>query len=153
LKSIIHERPGVYSSYDASSLISGATGRKTVGLVAQAAQGETGKAVSLQSLTDGIALFGQDAAGTAGMSTLLKLLFLNGAGTVVAVAVGKDSEGKADYASAFAALEGQDEVKLVVCDSGELSVQQALCQHVALDKGCGIGVDSPREELEALKKA
>lgn len=130
MKSIIHERPGVYSSYDASSLISGVSGRKTVGLVALAAQGETGKAVSLQSLADGIAVFGQDAAGAAGMSTLLKLLFLNGAGTVVAVAVGKDDEGKADYAAAFSLLEEQDQVQLVVCDSAELSVQQALCQHV-----------------------
>jgi len=32
-------------------------------------------------------------------------------------------------------------------------LQELTEAYVALDKGCGIGVDSPREELEALKKA
>ena len=39
------------------------------------------------------------------MSALLKMLFLNGAGAVKAVAVGKGTDGAADYASAFAALD------------------------------------------------
>ena len=36
----IHERPGVYSSYDASAVVSGSGGGKTVGVAALCAQGE-----------------------------------------------------------------------------------------------------------------
>ena len=45
----IHERPGVYSSYDASAVISGGSARKTVGVAARAAKGTAGQVVALTS--------------------------------------------------------------------------------------------------------
>ena len=65
--------------------------------------------------------FGEDAEGTPGMSAILKLLFLGGASTVVAVKVNED-----DYAAAFRVLQTVENLQVIVCDSGELTVQQAL---------------------------
>ena len=58
------------------------------------------------------------------MSTILRLLFANGASTVVAVRVAENGE-LADYQAAFAALADQD-VQILVCDSADVTVQQAL---------------------------
>ena len=55
----------------------------------------------------------------------LRLLFLNSAATVVAVAVDED-----DYAAAFAALETVENVQVVVCDSADQTVQQKLRESV-----------------------
>ncbi len=38
-----HERPGVYSSYDASSVLYGGGGGKTVGITAKSTGGTVGK--------------------------------------------------------------------------------------------------------------
>ena len=117
-----HERPGVYSAYDASQVVSAGRGRKIIGVAAKAVRGTVGEVVTLTGYTAGVAAFGEDT--TAGMSTLLRLLFLNGAAQVEAVRVA-DSATTADYEAAFAAL-GKREVQIVVCDSSELEVQQAL---------------------------
>ena len=77
--------------------------------------------VTLTSYEGGLSAFGEDADGTPGMSTILSLLFENGASTVVAVSVEED-----DYASAFAALKAMDNIQIVVCDSGDETVQQDL---------------------------
>ena len=117
-----HERPGVYSSYDASAVVSSGRGGKTVGVAAKAARGTVGEAVTLTGYAAGAAAFGEDTAP--GMSTILRLLFSNGAATVVAVRVA-DSGKTTDYQAAFDAL-GQREVQIVVCDSADQAVQQAL---------------------------
>ena len=115
-----HERPGVYSSYDASTVITAGRGAKVVGVAAKAAQGTVGEVVTLTSYAGGLEAFGEDAAP--GMSTLLRLLFSNGAGRVEAVRVADTSP---DYAAAFAAL-GKVEAQILVCDSGEAAVHQSL---------------------------
>lgn len=125
----LHERPGVYSSYDASSVISRGSAEKVVGVAAHAAQGTAGEVVRVHSYSEGIGVFGEDTAESPGMSTMLKLLFLGGAGTVAAVAAGV-GEGQADYSAAFAALALEEDVAVIVTDSEELSVQQALRTHV-----------------------
>lgn len=81
-----HERPGVYSSYDASSVVSAGGGTKTVGVAARAAKGDEGAVVTLTGYSEGIGAFGEDT-GTAGMSAILRLLFLNGVSKVAAVRV------------------------------------------------------------------
>lgn len=124
----LHERPGVYSSYDASTVISRSSAEKVVGVVACASAGEKGKAVKVRSYSEGLAVFGRDEAEKPGMAAMLKLLFLGGAGTVVAVAAGVGS-GAADYAAAFSALAAEEEVAVIVTDSTEISVQQALRDH------------------------
>ena len=126
MNSTIHERPGVYSSYDASSVVSARAAAKTIGAAAIAAKGTANEAVLITSYEEGRSVFGEDAAGTQGMSTLLRMLFLNGAGAVKAAAVGKAAGGAADYASAFAALSEEEDVGIVVCDSAEVSVHQSL---------------------------
>ncbi len=121
---IIHERPGVYSSYDASAVVSGGAARKVIGVAAKAAKGEKETVVPLSSYAAGVAAFGEDLETTS-MALLLRMLYLNGAASVIAVAV-KDTGTQADYQAAFALLEQQDEIGVIVCDSTDSEVQQAL---------------------------
>ena len=57
------------------------------------------------------------------MSTILRLLFANGASTVAAVRVAEAGAVK-DYQDAFAAL-GGEEARILVCDSAEETVRGA----------------------------
>ena len=124
-----HERPGVYSAYDASAVVSAGAAPKNIGVAAKAAGGTVGAAVTLTGYAAGVRAFGEDTE--AGMSTILKLLFQNGASSVTAVRVA-DEGTLADYEAAFAVLSGQD-VQVVVCDSGEVRVHQALRAAVESD--------------------
>ena len=126
MNSTIHERPGVYSSYDASSVVSASAAAKTIGAAAVAAKGTANKVELITSYEEGKSVFGEDASGVYGMSTLLKFLFANGAGAVKAVAVGKDESEEKDYASAFAALSDEEDVGVMVCDSAAQSVHLLL---------------------------
>lgn len=121
MRSIIHERPGVYSSYDASAAVRGGRAIRTIGVAAKSTGGTANTPVTLTSYEAGIGVFGEDQAQSPGMAAMLRLLFLGGASTVVAVAV-----GDGDYAGAFAALQAVEDIQIVVCDSGDLAVQQAL---------------------------
>lgn len=121
MTNIIHERPGVYSSYDASTTVRGGRAVRTIGVAAKSVSGTANKAVRLTSYEMGLSVFGEDAADAPGMSAILKLLFLGGASIVAAVRV--DGE---DYAAAFAALQAAEDAQVIVCDSGDLEVQQAL---------------------------
>ena len=126
MNSTIHERPGVYSSYDASSVVSASAAAKTIGAAAVAMKGTANKVELITSYEEGKNVFGEDASGVYGMSTLLKFLFANGAGAVKAVAVGKDESEEKDYASAFAALSDEEDVGVMVCDSAAQSVHLLL---------------------------
>lgn len=129
MNSTIHERPGVYSAYDASSIVSGRAAGKTVGVAAIAADGDTGEAVTLHSYAEGLSTFGEDAEHTPGMAAMLKLLFRNGAGCVKAVAVAGTGT-VSDYEAAFDLL-GEEEIGVIVCDSTNAAVHAALAQNVA----------------------
>ena len=122
MSEIKHERPGVYSVYDASAVVTAGRGNKTVGVAAKAVRGTVGEAVILTGYAAGVAAFGEDA--TPGMSTILRLLFSNGAATVVAVRVA-DEGALTDYETAFEIL-GKQDAQIVVCDSADTAVQQAL---------------------------
>jgi len=125
LSMIVHERPGIYSSYDASAVVTGGTSAKTVGVAAKALKGTVGEAVTMTGYAACVAAFGEDTAGSPGMSTLAKLLFKNGATSVVGVRVNGTGE-TADYQAAFEVLALAEEVRVVICDSASLSVQQAM---------------------------
>lgn len=118
----LHERPGVYSAYDTSSVLSGGRALRTVGVAARAAKGDAGKAVTVTGYAAAASVFGEDE--TPGMSTILRLLFENGASAVTAVRVAGEG-GLEDYKSAFTAL-GREDAQVLVCDSGDEAVQQAL---------------------------
>ena len=156
MKHVIHERPGVYSSYDASSIIRGSRAVRTIGVAAKSTAGNANVPVTLTSYEAGIAAFGEDAAGQPGMSTILKLLFLGGASAVAAAAVTDN-----DYTAAFDALQAVENVQVVVCDSAELAVQQALRESVEAASAIrreriavvgmnGAGVDELKERAKAL---
>ena len=119
-----HERPGVYSSYDASGITSAGRAAKRIGVAALAVKGTANAVVTLTGYSTGVDVFGEDEAGAPGMSTLLKLLFANGASTVYAVRTGEAADLEA-YQAAFAALESYD-VQVMVCDSSEVNIQKAL---------------------------
>ena len=113
-----HERPGVYSAYDASTVVSGSGGGKVAGLAALVTGETDGALVRVSRYEDAVAAFGEDEA----ITELIRLLLLNGAAAVAAVPVA-DTEG---YDDAFAALEAVEDVQIMVCDSDTLTVQQAM---------------------------
>ncbi|MCI9513231.1 MAG: phage tail sheath protein [Oscillospiraceae bacterium] len=121
MSAIVHERPGVYSSYDASSVVQRFGGGKVVGLAALSGKGESGQVVTITSLEAGLTAFGSDGE-TKGMEAMLRLLFANGAGVVKAVRAADADH----YGDAFDALSLEEDVQVVTCDSGELPVQQLL---------------------------
>ena len=82
-------------------MVSGGRAARTIGVAARAAKGAVGQPVTLTSWAAGASVFGED--GTPGMSTILRLLFENGASTVTAVRVAEGGTAE-DYAQAFAAL-------------------------------------------------
>lgn len=73
-----HERPGVYSSYDASSVTRRSQGSRVIGIAAKAAKGTVGEVVTVTGYESGRAVFGEDSEG-GGMTGLLRLLYENGA--------------------------------------------------------------------------
>ena len=113
-----HERPGVYSQYDASAVVSGSGGGQTVGIAALCEEGTAGTLYTFTRYEDAAAVFGE----AEDLTGLIRLLLLNGAAQVKAVPV-EDAEG---YEDAFAVLEGEEDIAVVVCDSDTLTVQQAL---------------------------
>jgi len=114
----VHERPGVYSAYEVSSVVRSVTRRGTAALAAVSAGGTAGELYSLTSYSQAAEAFGaQD-----GMTRLVMLLLANGASRVLAVPV---AEG-GSYDEAFALLAVQEGVRVMVCDREDLTVQQAL---------------------------
>ena len=116
-----HERPGVYSSYDASTLVRGSGGHKTVGLAAINSTASAGVPITVTSYEAAVAAFGNQE-GKQDMAELIRIALLNGAAAVVAVPVANE-EG---YQAAFDTLGGLENISVMLCDSTTLTVQQAL---------------------------
>lgn len=145
----IHERPGVYSSYDASAVISGNGGGQTVGLAAVRTKGESGGLLVLNRYEDAATQFGAEE----NLTKLAQTLFRNGAARVVAAPV----SGQAGYQAAFDLLAAEEDIDLVVCDSTDLAVQQALRQSVCQASGArreriAVVSGAKAETVEALTK-
>ena len=114
----VHERPGVYSSYDASAVVSASGGSATVGLAAVTTKGEDDTLYKWSRYEEAEAVFGSGDP----LSVLVRLLFQNGAGAVYAVPVREET----GYDNAFALLAGEEGVSLITCDSTDATVHQAL---------------------------
>ena len=108
---VVHEHPGVYSSYDASSVIGGKKTARVLGAAAVSTTGTANEVVTLTSYAEGVSAFGEDAEGTVGMAALLAALYRNGAAVVKAVKV--SAATPTGYEAAFAALE-QEAVDVIV---------------------------------------
>lgn len=113
-----HQRPGVYSVYEASSAVSGRAVGRAVGVAAVCTKGTAGKVETVTSYEQAVGIYG----GEEKLTRLIRLLLKNGAVKVYAVAVASET----GYEAAFAALEKVEDVAVVVCDSHTLTVQQKL---------------------------
>ncbi len=112
------ERPGVYSSYAASSLVFGSGAGKVVGLVGLCPGKDVGVVKAITRQEEATAAYGADSE----LTQLAGLALRNGASALRVVAV----ENEAGYAPAFAVLEQEESVGVLVCDATSLAVQQAL---------------------------
>ena len=125
----VHQRPGVYSSYDASTVVSGRNTGRMVGLVAINTQAPAGVVQTITSYDKAVAIFGSN--GAEDMAELIRLALKNGASGVAAVPVA-NAEG---YEAAFAQLAGLEDIALVICDSTDASVQKKLRDSVVEASG------------------
>ncbi len=116
----VHQRPGVYSSYDASGLVSGSSAGRLVGLAGINTAAQAGVVQTVTSYDQALTLFGDQ--GSEGMAELIRLALKNGASGVAVVAAA-DADG---YEAAFAVLAGVEDIALVICDSTDAAVQKKL---------------------------
>ena len=117
-----HERPGVYSSYETSSLTAASAGGGRVAVIAACAadaalvgEAQIQRVYRWNSYSKAAADVGECV-----LSQMAQLAIRNGAGTVYGVPV------TGDYSAAIAAVAAIEDVPIVVCDSTDLKVQQAL---------------------------
>lgn len=113
-----HERPGVYSEYDASSLRATSQSERIVALIG-ISEARLGL-YTLTSYASGKETFGE----TSQLGKMLKLAYQNGAGTVLACPVAEDSE--AAYKTALNIVFAQKKATLCVVGSALEAVQLAL---------------------------
>ena len=125
----VHQRPGVYSSYDASAVVSGRGSGRMVGLVGVNPQVPAGTVQVITSYDKAVAAFG--SGGPEGMAELIRLALKNGASAVAAVAVAS-ADG---YEEGFARLAGLEDIALALCDSTDITVQKKLRDSVAEASG------------------
>lgn len=116
----VHQRPGVYSSYDASSAVSGGTRGHMVGLAAANTVAQPDEIHIITSYDKAVEVFGSN--GEQDMAELIRLALKNGATGVAAVAVA-NTQG---YAAAFEALAAVEDVAVVLCCSTDINVQKKL---------------------------
>lgn len=121
----VHQRPGVYSSYDASTVVSGSGSGRLIGLAAMNTVAEAGKAQVITSYDKAVTTFGSN--GAEDMAELIRLALKNGAAGVVAIPVAS-ADG---YQAAFDQLAATEDIALVICDSTDQTVQQALRDSVS----------------------
>ena len=113
-----HERPGVYSAYTATAAAQRRNRRGIAAVIAESRKGTAGTLYALGSYRQAVETFGAED----GLTALVKILLANGAARVLAVPVADES----GYAAAFALVQEQEGVNVVVCDSEKLAVQQKL---------------------------
>ena len=116
----VHQRPGVYSSYDASTVVSGRGAGRLVGLVAVDAEAAPKGVQTVTSYDRAVELFG--AGGAESTAELIRLALKNGASSVVVLPV-PDENG---YQEGFDQLNAMENIALVLCDSTKAEVQTKL---------------------------
>ena len=118
-----NERPGVYTGIEVSSAISGSSTGKTVGIAAVSESGTKGECTSISSYGEAVSLYGADC----NMTKLIKILLLNGAAGIKAVPAAVDTEAvTGDYTAAFAVLMEKEDVTVMLCDSRDSEVFEAM---------------------------
>ena len=157
----IHERPGVYSAYDASAVVSGSGGSKTVAIVAQwdTHVGETLLFTRYENLVETLGASEKETDLVALAGILLK----NGAAAVQVSPV-MENAGLEQYKAAFEQVNKTEDAQIVVCDSTDQTVQQALRDSVqaasaashrwsawaAWCRWCGASPPGPKQEMQRI---
>lgn len=120
---VINERPGVYSSVEVSSSLTGARAGRTVGITGASSLGEKCVCKYISSYGEAVSAFGANC----GLTKLIRVLLLNGAAVIMAVpaAVGTAATTE-DYKTAFAALMREESVSIMLCDSASAEVHSAM---------------------------
>ncbi len=116
-----HERPGVYSSYEASSLTAAAGRGRAVAIAARTDKKDGAKAYSWSSYSRAVGDVGECA-----LSQMARLAIRNGAGLVYGIPVEADE----DYDGAFAQAAELEDVAVVTCDSDDAATQKKLMDMV-----------------------
>ena len=122
-----HERPGVYSDYDASSVTATGGGVKTIAIA-----GKSSAAAGLYTFTSYAAAAEKVGAETE-LGILLRLAFANGAGTVLASPVASDTLDA--YKAAFDRIFAEKKAAYVVCASSLETVRAELSARVSAASG------------------
>ena len=125
----VHQRPGVYSSYDASAVVSGSGSGRLVGLVGISTKATAGQLQMITGYDKAVETFG--SGGPESLAELARLALKNGASGVAVLPVA-DEDG---YEAGFAQMAGVEDIALVICDSTSLAVQKAMRDSVAEASG------------------
>lgn len=133
---IYHERPGVYSDYDASSVTAVGSTDRVIALVGLAADAEEG-IYTLNSYAAAKEAFGEGSE----LGKMAKLAYQNGAGTILACPVDEDTEEA--YTDAFELVFAEKKAAFCAVGSSRSDVQTALQEAIedaAAQRGECIGI-------------
>ena len=143
IAAIRHERPGVYSSYETSSLTAASANGGKVAVIAAVdnSMDSTEDVKSVYQWTS----YSKAAADVSEctLSRLAQLAIRNGAGTVYGIPVRTGGDNEENYGAAFDTAAAIEDVSVVVCDSTDLKVQQKL-------KNMVLGCSEARRERIAV---
>lgn len=114
---VYHERPGVYSNYEMSSVWAGGSGSRTVAL---AAVMEGSAMLTITSISQAESLLAKETVAL----NLVRLLIMGGAATVLVYPAADDSSDS--YAAAAKALLAEKKAEILICDCDYGDVQLAL---------------------------
>ena len=118
-----NERPGVYSSYEVASTLTGAAAGLGVGVTARAENGTAARLYEIDDYAQAVSSFGASSQ----LTGLIRLLLRNGAAKVYAVpAAVSAAPDTAAYTAAFAVLAAEPTVKIMVCGSRDAAVHEAM---------------------------
>ena len=115
------KRPGIYTGYELSSLYGGRS--KQYGAIAAA--GVTGAGQVNSYLSFAQAKGALTHPGDSLLLTMMQILFAAGVSRVLCYPVGQ-SPSAADYTAAFAALGQEENIGVLLCDSQEEAILQAM---------------------------
>ena len=121
---VYHERPGVYSSYDASSIIARGSTERVIALIGKA-EAKAGL-YRLHSYAEAKEAFAEGSE----LGRMAKLAYQNGAGTVLASPVAEDTLEA--YQAALALVFAEKEAGFCVVGSALETVQKALRDAVGI---------------------
>ncbi len=112
-----HERPGIYSNYEMSTVLVSGSGNQTVALAAEIAGSGL---LTITSVSQAEKLLSSETVAL----NLVRLLLLNGAGTVLVYPAADDSV--ASYSTAAKMLLAEKKASFLICDCEYEDVQEEL---------------------------